>query len=131
MATWTENPALRPLLLLKAALAEKAGAEEAAGFLREKLDQPGTGNKWPGLPNTSSAPGEYPAFQRGKLLDSIDAQPSGQFWAFGSFNAPPEAFGLEYPAPGRVARPWLSKALSDFELRERVFEAMAKVMHSV
>jgi len=125
--TWTENPQLRPMLLALAALAEQAGAQEAAAFLREKLNQPGSGNKWPGLPNTSSAPGEYPAKQSGKLLDSIDAQPLGQFWAFGSFNAPPEAWGLEYPAPGHVARPWLSKALADPELRERVFHAMWEV----
>ncbi|WP_161881940.1 hypothetical protein [Deinococcus alpinitundrae] len=126
--TWTENPQLRAMLLARAALAEKAGAEEAAAFLREKLEGAGTGNKWPGLPNTSSAPGEYPAEQSGKLLKSIDAQPMGQFWAFGSFNAPVEAFALEYPAPGRTARPWLSKMLADPDARERVMHAMWEVM---
>ncbi|GAA4002364.1 hypothetical protein GCM10022631_11320 [Deinococcus rubellus] len=134
---WTENPALRALLLAKAALAEKAGAEEAAAFLREKLGEAGSGNKWPGLPNTSSAVGSYPVEQSGKLLASIDAQPSGQFWAFGSFNAPPEAWALEYPSPPgspitrqseHGARPWLSKAMSDVDMRERVFQKMWEVM---
>lgn len=97
-------------------------AHAAADFLRTAMNKPGGGIKWPGLPNTSSAPGEYPVVQHRKLLDSLDAQQIAGEWHFGSFNAPPEAWSLEYPSPSgspitrqsaHGARPWLSKLLGD------------------
>ena len=44
--------------------------------VKEEADRdaqkPKTGKQYPGLPNRSSAPGESPAKQSGKLLDSIE-----------------------------------------------------------
>lgn len=116
--------------------ADEAMAEAAAGFLRQVLDQPGTGTHWPGLPNPSSAPGHYPARQGGDLVKSIGAQQVGGQWHFGSFNAPPEAWALEYPSPpgspitrgtGRGARPWLSKALGDPEMHRAIWNALKPI----
>lgn len=126
--TWEEAPGFLAVLEAGFLLAEEIGAHEAAALLREKLDQPGSGIQHPELPNVSSRPGEYPARQFDKLINSIDAQLISGVWAFGSFNAPVEAFELEYPPPGHVARPWLSKFLADPLLRERVFKSMSEVL---
>ena len=97
-------------------------AHAAVDYLRAAMNKPGNGTKWPTLPNTSSAPGEYPAVQSRKLLDSLAVQQVAGEWHFGAFNAPPEAWALEYPTPpgspitrqsAHGARPWLSKLLGD------------------
>jgi hypothetical protein len=128
---WEDNPGFLALMDAQFSRAEAAGAQAAATFLAEKLDQPGTGKQWPGLPNISSAPGQYPAKQSGALLASIKARQVNGVWFWGSFNTPPEGFYLEYPKPGDSgARPWMSKALSDPELYERVWRAMSEVLHA-
>ncbi|GAA5503015.1 hypothetical protein Dxin01_02764 [Deinococcus xinjiangensis] len=117
--------------------ADERLARAAANFLTDVLGQAGSGTHWPGLPNPSSAPGQYPAEQSGKLRESIDAQLIEGVWEFGSFNAPPEAWALEYPSPpnspitrqsAHGARPWLSKALTDPDLLERLWAALDGVL---
>lgn len=111
----------------------EALAGEFKAFLVEKLSGPGSGVHWPGQPNPSSAPGQYPAEQSGALVQSIDARREGDHWEVGSFDAPPEAFALEYPSPpgspitrqsDHGARPWLSKALTDPDLHRRLEEVI-------
>ncbi|GAA5514773.1 hypothetical protein Dcar01_03534 [Deinococcus carri] len=134
---WADNPDLDREMDALFDRADEAMAEAAAGFLREVLDQPGAGVKWPGLPNPSSAPGAYPARQSGDLLKSIGAQKVGQEWHFGSFNAPPEAWALEYPSPpdspitrqsAHGARPWLSKFLGDELGHKVVWDALDSIL---
>lgn len=53
-----------------------------AGYLEKKLksgilNPPKSGVKYPSLPNRSSAPGEYPANQTGKLMSSVTTQQQG------------------------------------------------------
>lgn len=43
--------------------------------LRSITQDPKTGRKYPGLPNRSSAPGESPASQLGRLVASIETRP--------------------------------------------------------
>lgn len=109
-------------------------AEVASDFLKEKLAGPGSGIQHPGLPNPSSLPGEYPAEQSGDLLACIGLErvaPSE--YDVGALNSvapvPVEAWALEYPQPpdspvdrqtAHGARPWISKALGDEELHDRL-----------
>ena len=109
-------------------------AEEARDFLKEKLSGPGSGIQHPDLPNPSSLPGEYPAQQSGDLLACIGLErvaPSE--YDVGALNSvapvPVEAWALEYPEPpsslvsrqtAHGARPWISKALGDEELHDRL-----------
>ncbi|WP_179944618.1 hypothetical protein [Deinococcus radiopugnans] len=131
---------------LRAALAAQLGpvseamGETVAGFLREKLDRPGSGTHHPGLPNPSSAPGEYPAEQSGDLVRAIGHEAVDAFHQrAGALNSvapvPVEAFALEFPSPPSSpvkrstqhgARPWASKALLDSELRQWLREAVSK-----
>ena len=133
-------------LLLQAALAtqlrpvSEVMGETVAGFLKEKLSGPGGGTHHPGLPNPSSAPGEYPAEQSGALVGAIGHEAVDAFHQrAGALNSvapvPVEAFALEFPSPPNSpvqrstqhgARPWASKALQDAELRQRLREAVSK-----
>ncbi|OLV20220.1 hypothetical protein [Deinococcus marmoris] len=131
---------------LQAALAAQLGpvsvamGETVAGFLKEKMSGSGSGVQHPGLPRPSSAPGEYPAMQGGALVRSLGHEAVDAFHQrAGALNSvapvPPEAWALEFPAPAgspikrtgpKGARPWVSKALSDAELRQRLVEAVKK-----
>lgn len=131
---------------LQAALAAQLGpvseamGQTVAGFLKEKLSGPGSGTHHPGLPNPSSAPGEYPAEQSGDLVRSIGHEAVDAFHQrAGALNSvapvPVEAFVLEFPSPPSSpvkrstqhgARPWISKARLDSELRQRLREAISK-----
>lgn len=107
-------------------------------FLREKLNQPGSGVHHPGLPNPSSNPGEYPAKQSGALLACLGKeQLADGSWVVGALNSvaavPVEAWALEFPEPPTSpvnratpygARPWLSKAHGDPELHARIRAAL-------
>ena len=99
----------------------KRKAEIAKTELRERLSHSGSGEQHAGLPNRSSAGGEYPAQQFGALHDSIDARAIGPLlYGVGSFDAPDEAHLLENRPPSEGGRPWLSKALVDPEFREKI-----------
>ncbi|WP_158680070.1 hypothetical protein [Deinococcus sp. NW-56] len=113
--------------------ADEAMAKAAVAYLVNVMDRAGTGQKWPGLPNTSSAPGQYPVVQSRALIESLDARRLGSEWHFGSFNAPDEAWALEYPKPEgspidrktpHGARPWLSKLLGDPEAHRAIWDAL-------
>lgn len=110
-------------------------------FLREKLNQPGSGVHHPGLPHPSSNPGEYPAKQSGALLACLGAiQLTDGSWVVGALNSvaavPVEAWALEFPEPPTSpvnrttpygARPWLSKAHGDPELHARIRAALTNL----
>lgn len=134
MATFVPSPDLEARLLRLLAPKVRAAGQEVKAFLTEKLSGPGSGVQWPGQPNPSSAPGEYPAEQSGDLVGSLDAREVGPLhWQAGAFEAPPEAFWLEFPPPpgspfakktGYGARPWISKAFNDAELHARILQSL-------
>lgn len=134
MATFQPDPDLDEQLARLLSRHVARAARTVTSFLHEKLSGPGSGVQWPGQPRPSSAPGEYPAEQAGTLVGSLDAQAvSALHWQAGAFNAPQEAFWLEYPPPPDApfskktdhgARPWISKALNDPELHARIVAAL-------
>lgn len=96
------------------------GAANAADQLKGDLSRAGSGIHWPGNPNRSSAPGEYPARQTGELADSIGWRPAGPLLAeVGALNNPPAwAAYLEFQPvstrePGSGIRAWATKASLD------------------
>ncbi|WP_412027019.1 hypothetical protein [Deinococcus yunweiensis] len=114
-----------------------AGAQAAAGVLREKLSGEGSGRKYPGLPNRSSSQTEYPAEQSGALRDSISARADGDGRAvFGPIIDPPVEAGylhfstqadiarLHFRPPADGGRPFMDDALEDRDLHQAVREAM-------
>ncbi|AFZ67074.1 hypothetical protein [Deinococcus peraridilitoris] len=121
-------------------------AEEFVSFLLDRLSGPGSGTHWPGLPNPSSSPGDYPAEQSGALLASIgkSQRSLNGMWAVGALNeiapVPVEAWALEYPSPPgspvkrdseHGSRGWLSKALADDELHARLHRKIKEVVASL
>lgn len=135
MATrFTPTPDLPALLARHCDALAQDLAHDARDFLKEKLSGPGSGIQHPGLPNPSSLPGEYPAQQSGDLLACIGAdQVAPSAYEVGALSSvapvPIEAWALEYPQPpdspvdrqtAHGARPWLSKALGDEELHDRL-----------
>ncbi len=103
-----------------------AGAYAAADVLQEKLSGPGSGRQYPGQPNRSSSPGEYPAEQTGQLVDSISARRAGELRAeFGSIIDPPEYnLDLHFKPPDEGGRPYMDDALQDRDIHQAVREAM-------
>jgi hypothetical protein len=89
-------------------------AREGARLIKANLRGARSGIKHASLPNRSSSPDEFPAYQYGDLYDSIDAQRIGLLTCgVGSFYAPPEAFKLEFFATANGGRKWLSRTLED------------------
>ena len=102
-----------------------AGTDAYAEKLTEVLSGPGSGQHWPNQPNASSAEGEYPAEQSGALLDSIGTEVTGPTEvAVGAFNAPAEAFELEFRDPVAGGRPWLSKSAEDPAFHQAIDSAI-------
>src|SRR5690554_4090802 len=107
-----------------------AAARTGAAITKAHLNEPGTGIKYPNLPNRSSAPGEYPARQFGPLQDSIGSdRVAATVYHVGSIhNPPPEAFYMEFKPvvgkwPHNGGRPWLSRSMEDAETHVRMNQA--------
>ena len=108
------NPAARALIEADLLRVLIAGTDAYAEKLVEVLSGPGSGTQWRGNKNASSTAGEYPAEQSGDLLGSIGTEVTGPTEvAVGAFNAPAEAFELEFRDPAAGGRPWLSKSAED------------------
>ena len=103
-----------------------AGAQGGAEVLAEKLSGPGSGRQYPGLPNRSSAEGEYPAEQEGDLLGSVDAQPAGEAAAvFGLINNPPaHAIALHSRPPDMGGRPVMDDARHDRDIHRAILQGI-------
>lgn len=103
-----------------------AGAQGGAGVLAEKLSGPGSGRHHAGLPNRSSAEGEYPAEQEGDLLGSIDARPAGEGAAlFGPINNPPDHLhALHSRSPDMGGRPFMDDARHDRDIHRAIVEGI-------
>ncbi|MGL5005441.1 MAG: hypothetical protein ACRDAM_21155 [Casimicrobium sp.] len=112
------------------------GATRAALIIVDRLDQPGSGVKYSSLPNRSSAPGEYPARQSGELINSIDAREIAlASFGVGSFNAPDQAWYLEFDPPGAPGferstdsgvRQWLSRTMEDAEVQAAITQEVLR-----
>lgn len=70
-----------------------------------------SGRHYPGLPNQSSAPGEYSANQSGDLLNSINYRMSGEFLSIYATSG--HAGYQEYGTSKMGARPNLKKAIEE------------------
>lgn len=104
---------------LRADVNRRLGKAANAAFMRlyENLDQPGSGKQYPGLPNRSSADGEFPAPQSRDLQDSADAREAEPLnWQVGVFDAPEYAAKLEFgpdDGSGEGQRRFLSRTMED------------------
>ena len=82
---------------------------------RKIMDPPKTGKKWPGLPNQSSAPGESPATQSGRLQQSgrtrYDQASLTGTAEWSAAHALPLEVGTEEIAPRPFARPSLAESV--------------------
>lgn len=98
---------------------QAAGA--AAQVLDQKLAGEGSGEKHAGLPRRSSAPGEYPAEQRGDLRESVGHRAAGEMGAeFGLIDAPEHAAHLHFKPPQAGGRPVMDMALADDDIQRAV-----------
>lgn len=120
------NPAGLTRLRQRLTTVALAGAQAGADVLAEKLSGPGSGRHHAGLPNRSSAEGEYPAEQEGDLRDSIDARPAGEGAAlFGPINNPPDHLhALHARPPDMGGRPFLTDALYDRDIHRAIVEGI-------
>lgn len=85
-----------------------------AARLHDNLGQPGSGVKYPTLPNVSSAKGEFPAEQSGDLRGSVDAWPiAWHSYAMGLRDAPEHAIYLEYLPPSMGGRNFMWRTFND------------------
>jgi HK97 gp10 family phage protein len=98
--------------------------------IRTMTSEAKTGRKYPGLPNRSSAPGESPARQSGRLIAGIDIRPEPAALravvnASTAYAAALE-FGTQKMAPRPFMRPALAakKAEIEREISARVAEAI-------
>ena len=90
------------------------GARSGAAFTKEVTSHEGSGIKYDFLPNRSSAPGEYPAYQSGTLNKSIQMRKVNVFEArYGAVNATQEIINLEYFPQHMGGRQWLSRTVHD------------------
>lgn len=98
---------------------------------RKIMDPPKTGKKWPGLPNQSSAPGESPATQSGRLQQSGStrynepALTGTAEWTVA--HAMPLEVGTEDMAARPFARPALAESVEGIEadVAEEIRKALA------
>lgn len=98
---------------------------------RKIMDPPKTGRKYSGLPNRSSAPGEAPATQSGRLQQSgrtiyNEAELSGVA-SWSSAHAMPLEVGTEKMAPRPFARPSLAESVEG--IRQDVAAEIAKELN--
>ena len=87
---------------------QEAGAEALLRDITADMGEAKHGHHWPDLPNVSSAPGESPAVQSGRLVESLRVQPlNWHDWALTA--GTPYALALEYGRiDGRIAaRPYM------------------------
>lgn len=105
----------------------QAAASIAASITKAHLDEPGMGIHWPGLPNPSSARGQYPARQFGPLQDSIGNERAGvaRYYVGSIHNPPPEAHYMEFKPVKMGGRPWLSKSMEDPQTHQEMNRAVA------
>jgi hypothetical protein len=97
---------------------------------RKIMDPPKTGKKYSGLPNRSSAPGESPATQSGRLQQSgrtqydVGALSGTAGWS--AAHALPLEVGTEDMAPRPYARPALAESVEG--IRTDVADEIAKAL---
>lgn len=103
--------AIADRLEARIAAGQEAGADALVKDITADMGTAKHGHHWPGLDNTSSAPGESPAIQSGDLVESLRAYPLGHGdWAMAAGGPDaPHAIDLELGAPARhlAARPFL------------------------
>lgn len=98
--------------------------------IRSMVAEEKTGRKYPSLPNRSSAPGEAPARQSGRLVAGIDirTEPADLKAVVNAGTAYAAAleFGTEKIAPRPFMRPALAKMKDDIEreIRARIAGAL-------
>lgn len=102
------------------------GAGAAVEVAQDKLTGPGSGRQYPGLPNRSSAEGEYPAEQSGDLRDSMAAEAVGEGRAlFGPIhNPPPYVRDLHFKPPSDGGRPFMDDLFYDRDIHRAVRAAV-------
>ncbi|AFZ67570.1 hypothetical protein [Deinococcus peraridilitoris] len=118
-------------LRARIARAMEGAATAATGYAYDALNTAGSGVHYPGNPNPSSRPGEYPATQSHALRDSIDKRRlSSLTWSVGAINNPPAwAAYLEFrpvseQTPGSGPRAWATKLLHDPQLHTAILEGL-------
>jgi hypothetical protein len=117
----------------------RAGLQEAGSLIgnelvkraRDEILKPKTGRQYAGLPNVSSAPGEYSANQTGDLLNSIAWRMSGSNYL--SFYATSDHAGFqEYGTSKMDSRANLKRAIDESDgliksiLEQVVFRAIGR-----
>ena len=114
-------------VILKAHM--EAAGEAAAAYLKDALSQAGSGVQYPGQPNRSSSPEEYPAGQSLRLAESIASQPGpGLTVEVGALiDPPPEAPALLLKPPSAGGRDWLGRAFHDEQLHRAALEGARKL----
>lgn len=102
------------------------GAHGGVTALRRSLsDTVGSGKHYGTLPNSSSAPGEYPTKQTGELLDSIGMQVQGEGEVgIGIIRATEAMRKLEFDMPSEGGRAPISKAFYDESVRAEILAAI-------
>ena len=88
-----------------------AGQEVVKRVRDGMLTGPKSGRHYPGLPNQSSAPGEYSAVQTGDLLNSVNYRMSGGYLAIYATSG--HAGYQEYGTSKMGARPNLKKGIEE------------------
>lgn len=110
----------------------QAAAEAYADRLRENVSQTsgGRGTHHSGLPNRSSAPGQYPVKQSGSLAESVDARATTdrlvhQVGFFGEDSK--KLLALEFGSRDMSERAPLARTAQDNDTREVMLKAAKSV----